>query len=347
MTDSQPIRIATISNNPDPHWAWIRDLISKDFTVGGRRLYWRVFSTAPGNTGAHMLGGIPGFARFRGARALANAARQEPFDVVVSHGPWTTAWTEAFFGKSKANARHLAFSFNFTDLPNGARKTLMTRAFRTVDAFAVFTDAEQAFYADYFNIDAKKILRAPWGVAPPLASPPPRQIEGEYFVALGGEARDYETLCATARLCPDLQFVAIARPHSFDRLSPPANLAVHINLPFEAAWGLVYHAAVALIPLLSRDTPCGLVTLVGAMHLGKAQIVTDAAGVSDYLANGQTGLLVPPKDPGALAAAVKRLQKDPALAARLGENAKTYASTQCNEAATIDFFENLLLRWFG
>lgn len=352
MTEQQPIRIATISNNPDPQWVWIRDLMDPAFEINGRKLEWRGFSTAPDEVAPNGLarkiaGRMQSLARWRGAKELAKANQEKPFDVIVSHGPLTTAWTEFALNKAKHGARHLAFSFNFTDLPTGLRKNLMRRAFSTVDAFAVFTDAEQALYADWLGIDPVKLVRAPWGVAPPLSETPAREIDGAYVAALGGEARDYKTLCDAARLCPETQFVAIARPHNFDGLDAPDNLSVQFNLPFGRAWGIVAHAEAALIPLRSRETPCGLVTLVGGMHLGKAQIVTDAMGVADYVTDAETGLTVPAQDPAALAEAVRRLLSDPALAPRLGAQAKAYAEAHCSEAATVAFFERLLKRWFA
>lgn len=352
MTSTPPISIAVISDNPDPDWVWLRDLMGEDFAVGGRGLHWTGFSTAPERTsrtaaGQKIARRLKSLSRWRGAGALKAAAAKDPFDLIVSHGPLATAWTARVIGPAGSGARHLAFSFNFTDLPTGLRRTLMARAFKTVDAFAVFTNAEQGLYADYFTLDPNRVLRAPWGVAPPLTAETPREIEGPYVAALGGEARDYETLCETARLCPDVRFAAVARPHNFDGLDPPENLSVRFNLPFEEAWGIVQHADAALIPLRSRETPCGLVTLVGGMHLGKAQIATDAVGVGDYIVPEETGLLTPPRDAGAMAAAVRRLQGDPALADRLGRAAKAYAAAHCSEAATVGFFSDLLRRWFG
>ena len=340
-----PIRIATISDAPDPDWAWIRDLMAPDYEIAGRRLHWTPYSLAAPRKKLQFA------YRYAGVRRLISDARKQPYDLIITHGPWMTTWVErvgqAAKGPKENPARHLAFSFNFTDLPTGFRKSVMKRAFDGVDAFAVFTDAEQGLYADYFNIDRSRFWRAPWGVAPPLAGPQPRTIEGDYFAALGGEARDYAVLCEAARALPGTRFVAVARPHNFEGLNPPENLEVRFNLPFEEAWGIVQHARAALVPLRSRETPCGLVTLVGAMHIGKAQIVTDAAGAADYLRDGETGLLVPPGDASALAAAVTRLEADPALANRLGQAARDFAEANCSEARTIAFFETVLVRWFG
>ncbi|MEO1240460.1 MAG: glycosyltransferase [Pseudomonadota bacterium] len=351
MTETQALRIASISDNPDLDWVWIRDLMDEDLRIAGRKLEWRSFSTAPSQSAVspiakNIAAHFQSLARYNGARKLADAAKNKPFDVIVSHGPLTTAWTEAVIGSAKQNGRHLGFSFNFTDLPAGPRRRLMKRAFKTVDAFAVFTEGEKSLYADWLDIDPERLIRAPWGVAPPLSEAPPREVDAPYVAALGGEARDYRTLCEAARLCPEIRFVAVARPHNFDGLNAPDNLKTLFNLPFNRAWGIVWHAGAALLPLRSQETPCGLVTLVGAMHLGKAQIATAAMGVADYLQEGETGLTVPANDAGALAAAIRRLQADPPLAARLGANAKTFAAAHCSEPATVAFFEDLLRSWF-
>jgi glycosyltransferase involved in cell wall biosynthesis len=42
------------------------------------------------------------------------------------------------------------------------------------------------------------------------------------------------------------------------------------------------------------------------------------------VAEGKTGLLIPPRDAGALAGALERLLADPALAGKLGENARVH-----------------------
>jgi len=331
------LRVANISEHSGAEWRWILDRpeIAPRVEVTGA-------STA--RTGG-MLERIPGgrsLTRYRAAAELAAAARQNPFDLVISHGPLATAWTAEVLGRAKAEAFHLAYAFNFTDLPTGLRRAFFTRAFAKVDRFVVFTRAEQQLYAEYFGIPAHKLVRAPWGVSPTLSALPARTIEGPYFAALGGEARDYETLCAAARLRPDLRFVVIARPWNFAGITAPANMDVRFDLPLAEALGLVAHAEAAIVPLRGRETPCGLVTVVGGMHLGKAQVVTEAAGVADYIAHERTGLMVPPRDPEALAAAIDRLMHEPGLAARLGHAAREHATRFCCEANTVELFSRFL-----
>jgi glycogen(starch) synthase len=75
-----------------------------------------------------------------------------------------------------------------------------------------------------------------------------------------------------------------------------------------AAW---YRAAdILLVP--SWYEPFGMVVLEGMLH-GVAIVACDVGGPAEILEHGRTALLVPPRNAGALAAAVLRLGEDPSL----------------------------------
>ena len=61
------------------------------------------------------------------------------------------------------------------------------------------------------------------------------------------------------------------------------------------------------------------ITPLEAMACGTPVIGADVGGIRYSVAHGETGLLVPPKDPSALAHALAALKHDPALARRMGE----------------------------
>jgi glycosyltransferase involved in cell wall biosynthesis len=66
--------------------------------------------------------------------------------------------------------------------------------------------------------------------------------------------------------------------------------------------------------------PFGLVALEAAAA-GKAVVASNIGGLIDIVVDDQTGILVPPGDRAALAAAIERLIADPGLRERLGEAA--------------------------
>jgi glycosyltransferase involved in cell wall biosynthesis len=60
------------------------------------------------------------------------------------------------------------------------------------------------------------------------------------------------------------------------------------------------------------------VSILEAMAAGLPVVATNVGGVNESVVDGETGLLVPPGDPGSLAAALDRLLTDSALRVRLG-----------------------------
>lgn len=67
-----------------------------------------------------------------------------------------------------------------------------------------------------------------------------------------------------------------------------------------------------------------------AMSAGKPVVATRVLGIREFIADGQTGLLVPPDDPAALAQALLRLRRDAALGQRLASSARTYAAARAS-----------------
>ncbi len=62
--------------------------------------------------------------------------------------------------------------------------------------------------------------------------------------------------------------------------------------------------------------------LMEAASLGKPHIATDVGGVSEFVVHGETGILVPPRNPQKLSDAIRNLLENPELTARLGKKAK-------------------------
>ncbi|MFJ5097211.1 GT4 family glycosyltransferase PelF [Streptomyces sp. NPDC088557] len=77
-------------------------------------------------------------------------------------------------------------------------------------------------------------------------------------------------------------------------------------------------------------------TLIEAMSCGRATVSTDVGGVREAV--GDTGLVVPPRDPDAMAAAALRLLGDPARRRAMGAAARTRVVEQFTLRQTIDTF---------
>lgn len=73
-------------------------------------------------------------------------------------------------------------------------------------------------------------------------------------------------------------------------------------------------ADIFVLPSPSEGTPR---VLVEAAAFGLPIVATAVGGVPDIISDGESGLLVPPGDPHAMAAALQRLVRDPMLRARM------------------------------
>jgi glycosyltransferase involved in cell wall biosynthesis len=101
----------------------------------------------------------------------------------------------------------------------------------------------------------------------------------------------------------------------FDFSAPEVHvIAPRTHLEVLAAWP---HCSVAVVPSTWQE-PLGLVALE-AMRARRPVVASAVGGLRDTVVHGVTGLLVPPGDPAALAAALDDLLEDPARRDRMGE----------------------------
>jgi len=218
--------------------------------------------------------------------------------------------------------------------------------YRNADAVLALSAREAAAY-ERLGVAARRIHRIPMGVDVPPAQDAPgslrdpglgaafRQARGitrPLVAFLGAQTYDkgaFTLALAAAALnqAGDAVDIAYAGPGSdglraFLARQPDAvrdALDGHIHL-----LGLVdeqtKHALLAacdLLALPSQVDTFGIVLLEAWLH-GKPVVGADAGGIPELVREGETGLLVPFDEADSLARAIRRLIRDPALAAQLG-----------------------------
>jgi len=99
----------------------------------------------------------------------------------------------------------------------------------------------------------------------------------------------------------------------------------------------LYHAAdLYVLPANSRAEAFG-VALLEAMAAGLPVISTEIGTGTSYVnIHGETGLIVPPRDPERLAQAIAILLNDPALRQRLGAQAQARVRAKFSQATMIE-----------
>jgi glycosyltransferase involved in cell wall biosynthesis len=264
--------------------------------------------------------------------------------IVVSHGPLLALYSEFLARPAPCEALHLVFSFNFTNLPIGARRALLRRYLRRVDRLVVASTIERALYSEYFELDIDRIDLLLWGIQPPVheLTKAARFGDGQYICAIGSQARDYHTLMDAMRRIPNIKLILVATPDSLPQGVVPENVKVLTNVPLADAMNVLAHSMFMVLPLRDSTVPCGHVTVVSAMHMGKAILSTDSTGLRDYLIDGSNAEFFSPKDPIQLAQKIERLISEPLLCQRLGAFASAFAKRHCSEDNTTAYFRRYL-----
>ena len=94
---------------------------------------------------------------------------------------------------------------------------------------------------------------------------------------------------------------------------------------------LLAAADLFVLPSLYEGLP---VSVLEAMAAGRPVVATAIGGTDEAVTSEETGLLVAPRDPAALASAIRRLQADPALARRLAAAARGRVERDFSSEAT-------------
>lgn len=120
-----------------------------------------------------------------------------------------------------------------------------------------------------------------------------------------------------------------------DRLGLGDRIHLVDALPQQALFRLIQAADIVAMPSLSEGL---CVAAVEAMALGKPIVLTAVGGNVELVEHDTSALLVPAKNPTALAEAIRKLQRYPELRVRLGGNASKRARELFN-------IEHIADRW--
>ncbi len=102
-----------------------------------------------------------------------------------------------------------------------------------------------------------------------------------------------------------------------EREAQRAGVGERVEFGFhDDVWALLERLDVVALPSWTEGLP---MVLLEAMAAGRPVVATRVGGTPELVTDGETGLLVPPRHPTALAAALRRVLEDRALAKRLAE----------------------------
>ncbi len=307
----------------------------------GRRFF-AALSNALFGRREHLRARIAGIAHFAVACHWARRLRAGPEPVTHIHSQWiNSCGTIAMVGAWLLDVPY-SFTGHATDLYRD-RCALLDKIARA-DFIVCISEFHRRFYLEH-GARPEQLFIAYCGIDPAVFYPPAadaRQGERPYRIVASGrlvEKKGFADLIDACRLLAD-------RGERFE-------VVIGGSGPLEAALkahvervGLADRIAITGQALLQEKIidfmhggdvyvlPCvwaadgdvdGLPQmLMEAMASGLPAISTRLVGIPDLIRDGETGLLIPPNDPAALADAIARLMHDRALGRRLAEDGRRW-----------------------
>lgn len=317
----------------DPAWNWLAHAFTHQHWVHHTSRLTKLPSWLPKQAT---------WARLAAAWRAVGATRQSS-SVLVSHGPIPATYGALLLRLFNPGTPHLIYAFNFTDLPQGLKRRVMSLAFRQADRMAVFSTLERELYAKHFALPESRFDMIHWAAHPlALDATAPALVDGDYICAIGSQGRDYPTLLRAMQSLPNIKLVLVAHPENMAGCQVPDNVKVYTSIPLLQVSNILAHSRFMVLPLRDSEVPCGHVTIVSAFHQGKAVIVTDSRGVHDYVQDHVTGRLVPPADAQAMADCIQAQWHNTEDTRQLALAGQAFGARHCTEAAAVQYFQQFM-----
>ena len=239
--------------------------------------------------------------------SYALAARRAARDADLVHAHWLPSALPAL-----ATRRPFVVQLWGTDVELGRRARPVARALLRRARLVI--GASVALAAAARELGAREVRVVPTGVDVPEQIAPPDEPPHVLYAGRLSEEKGVAELLEAANGIPRVivgDGPLRARVPDAVGFVPPRELGP-------------YYERAAVVACPSRREGYGVVARE-AMAYGRPVVACAVGGLVDAVEDGVTGLLVPPRDPAALRAALERLLADPGLRNRLGEAARERA----------------------
>lgn len=221
------------------------------------------------------------------------------------------------------------------------------RAFRRADLVVADTEQHASFFRDAFGLPAERVRVCFVGAEDGLFRPG-RQPETPFHALFVGKLiplHGLATILAAAALAPEVPFRVIGSGQ-LERLldGRPANVEWVPWVEYENLPGELQRAGCALGVFGTGEKTRRVIPnkAFQALACGRPLVTADTPAARELLTDGADALLVPAGNPVALAAAVRSLAADAALAERIGAAGRATYAAQASETVLGTQWRDLL-----
>ena len=139
-----------------------------------------------------------------------------------------------------------------------------------------------------------------------------------YIFSGGRTNRDFSTVLAAVRELKVTTKLAVGAEYTLKE-DIPEHVEIYRDVSWERFEELLRESTVVVITLAEPEISSGQTVLLQAMLCRKAIIITNTAGIDDYVTNGKNVIFVKPRDPSDLRDKLRFLLADSDLRIQLGE----------------------------
>jgi glycosyltransferase involved in cell wall biosynthesis len=256
------------------------------------------------------------------ALAMHGYLRRRDYDVIFSNGENVSIPLATLLKSRIKRPGHVLIGHH---LSPKKKKPFLKALHRQMDGIFLYAATQKDYAIRTLGIPENKLHLIPFHADHrfyhPMETPQRNMI-----CSAGLEWRDYPTMIEAVKGLDIEVCLAAASPWSKHKNETedralPENISAR-RYSYCELRQLYAESRFVVVPLYDNDFQAGVTTLLEAMAMGKAVIVTQTMGQRDVIEDGVNGLYVPPANPGAMRAAILRLMENPVETARMGENAR-------------------------
>lgn len=202
--------------------------------------------------------------------------------------------------------------------------TAQRRALRRYDGLWVLSRPQIERVESWLGPGCPPVSFLPFGIDVDFYRPVPMPARPRVVSVGGDRDRDAETLYAALALVlearPDVECVVQSKAD----VTPPPGVQRIESLPHVQVHELLGDSTVVALATRPNWHASGMTVALEAMSVGRPVVACDTPGMDDYILTGETGELVPPRDPKAMSAAILELLDDRDVARAMGERGQAH-----------------------
>ena len=261
----------------------------------------------------------------------AGTAWKEDYDGYITQFPQLPMLLGLRKKFSTKNKPIISWCFNLGETLSAPKTQLAKLGLSQVDKFIVHTRREIQIYSDWFSIPEDRFEFFPMQRGK-VEITETENTEDPFLLSMGSALRDYKTLLEAIKILK-IKTKIVAAPRALEGLEIPDNVEVISGITLDDCRILSQQARMNVIPMVDRELPAGIVTIIEAMRIGRPIIVTKCLGSEDYIIDNETGLFVEPYSVESMVEAISSLWDDAGKRDRISKAAAIYSEQHISDRA--------------